>query len=888
MAKLKFKDENNEFIPVVQDVKVNGNSVFDEKDANIRLKTINNQSIVGSGNINIQGGEGEYVKYSPNQNLTTQQKTNARNNIDAVGNSQVKQQTGTSTTDVMSQKGVTDALATKQDAKPDGRTNLIARDTGKLDLKYMPSTVLGGITNGGTFDERGIIKASSYAPELDGKNIYNVQFSAYPSYYFIFAGPNPAPFFGYDFAVGDWAISLGNGWAKLNATDAVTSVNGQMGQVILNPDDIGSIQRYWGIDNRNKNLVTDAFGEVTVSDYSLGQIIVDYYQELPNVNPDLPHQNIPERARATVLHPSDEVMRYDNTELQNAFDSGEPLEHEVKIHWTPEQPYAHPQYVYFDDGSNSFGVYYDDQISPVACYWIEYYDEQTGDPVWFTFSWSEQPFSPDESGNTMLLYDTWTKVSYDSNTDTYSSEQAQWDDLPKLYAPVYVTDLLLEDDRFSKSFIWLEPKLAGEYTYFKVEPATTPETYYWGYTPSNVQADMAETNPSELSYIRNITQLNTARSVSSATGVEDMRGTIYLHKISKTGKYEDLINPVGKAGLVVSSGEIFNNYTGAFANLADGLYSHAEGYNVAVRADYAHGEGQNHDLQSTATAAHAEGKQHTVKGTYSHAEGQQNTTNGSCSHAEGSYTTAGGSNSHAEGQSTAASGICAHAEGYATSAGGDYSHTEGYSTRTSADYCHAEGYQSFAGGQYSHAEGYHTTASGQYTHAEGYETSALSYGAHSEGLSTSAVSNYSHAEGQETQARGVAAHAGGRASIANKNYSFATGYSCYANSESQAVVGQYNVVDNADENMFIVGTGYIDNTQNIVYRNGLVVRKDANIWTPGEIKVGGTDYSTGSTFVEKQSNKVTSISSSSTNDEYPTAKCVYDIVGDIESLLQGV
>ena len=65
MAKLKFKDENNNFIPVVQDIKVNSSSVFDGKDANIRLKTINNQSIVGSGNINIQGGEGEYVKYSP-------------------------------------------------------------------------------------------------------------------------------------------------------------------------------------------------------------------------------------------------------------------------------------------------------------------------------------------------------------------------------------------------------------------------------------------------------------------------------------------------------------------------------------------------------------------------------------------------------------------------------------------------------------------------------------------------------------------------------------------------------------------------------------------------------------------------------------------------------
>ena len=36
---------------------------------------------------------------------------------------------------------------------------------------------------------------------------------------------------------------------------------------------------------------------------------------------------------------------------------------------------------------------------------------------------------------------------------------------------------------------------------------------------------------------------------------------------------------------------------------------------------------------------------------------------------------------------------------------------------------------------------------------------------------------------------------------------------------------------------------------------------------------------------EDKSNKVTELSSESTNDEYPSAKCVFDLVGDIESLL---
>ena len=38
--------------------------------------------------------------------------------------------------------------------------------------------------------------------------------------------------------------------------------------------------------------------------------------------------------------------------------------------------------------------------------------------------------------------------------------------------------------------------------------------------------------------------------------------------------------------------------------------------------------------------------------------------------------------------------------------------------------------------------------------------------------------------------------------------------------------------------------------------------------------------------LETANNKVTSISSSSTDTQYPSAKCVYDIVGDIESILE--
>ena len=39
---------------------------------------------------------------------------------------------------------------------------------------------------------------------------------------------------------------------------------------------------------------------------------------------------------------------------------------------------------------------------------------------------------------------------------------------------------------------------------------------------------------------------------------------------------------------------------------------------------------------------------------------------------------------------------------------------------------------------------------------------------------------------------------------------------------------------------------------------------------------------------ENTSNKVTSLSSSSTDTQYPSAKCVYDLVGDVETLLAAI
>ena len=43
-----------------------------------------------------------------------------------------------------------------------------------------------------------------------------------------------------------------------------------------------------------------------------------------------------------------------------------------------------------------------------------------------------------------------------------------------------------------------------------------------------------------------------------------------------------------------------------------------------------------------------------------------------------------------------------------------------------------------------------------------------------------------------------------------------------------------------------------------------------------------------STGYEQTTNKVTSVSSASTDTQYPTAKCLYDLVGDVETLLAAI
>ena len=673
MAKLKFKDENDEFIPVVQDVKVNNNSVFDGKDANINLKTINNQSIVGTGNVSIDVEN--VVKTTANQGLTNQQKTNARANIEALGTENIKQSTGNSTTDIISQKGVTDLLSEKQDNMPDGTHLLISNDTGKIDLIYIPSTVLGGITNGGTFNGNGIITASSYAPELQGLVIDEVEFASYPSYYFICSAPYS--FAGFEFAVGDWAISLGNGWAKLNATDAVTSVNNKMGQVVLNYDDVGATKKSWGIDNANKNLVTDAQGNVITSDYALGQIIVDYYEELPT--------NVPATAKASVIKSSGYMAAFTEEEIQDSINNGT-VYSDFFINETLTRPTAVNSYVGVNNETVSLDMGYSmsgGELEPV--YSMGYTDENgISHDYYYSFIQQAYAYSGEE---TVYLQVGWNEILYDEETGEPYVVQIQYSDLPTLtdFAFISYGD---EDTGFINSFGHTAYHLAGEYMYVETQPSTTPKTYYWKYNPANVQSDMSEDDPASLAYIKNRTILDTTGTSSIPTGTETIKNTIYLHKISKTGRYNDLISAVGRTS---GNGEKLGDYS---TNFSRGIYGLSTGSNTQAEGNYSRCGG--YYSRASGEKSVAEGYGAVATGEGANARNINTLASGKASSAEGDTTVASGLDSHAEGAHTEASNNCTHAEGYYCVASGEFSHAEGYFTEAKSSYAHSQNYGTIA------------------------------------------------------------------------------------------------------------------------------------------------------------------------------------------------
>ena len=175
------------------------------------------------------------------------------------------------------------------------------------------------------------------------------------------------------------------------------------------------------------------------------------------------------------------------------------------------------------------------------------------------------------------------------------------------------------------------------------------------------------------------------------------------------------------------------------------------------------------------------------------------------------------------------------------------------------------------------AQGDATSAQGRASHSEGYDTKAIGYASHSEGAGTSAMTDYSHAEGVNTKTTNNFEHASGRY---NSSVSASTTFGDSGNT------------------LFSVGNGTAYNARHNAFeirQNGdIYISKDGqDVKLQDQLGGGGSSYTAGDGIditndVISVTGKVdtsaitTTITSSSTDAQVPSAKAVYDQLGGLK------
>jgi len=114
----------------------------------------------------------------------------------------------------------------KQSTSEKGQANGYAplNSSTKVDVQYLPDALVGAVIYKGTWD------AGTNTPTLPTPAPANQGF-----YYVVSA---PGTYLGITYGVGDWAISNGTAWEKVDNTQSVTSVNGLTGAVSLTTSNI--------------------------------------------------------------------------------------------------------------------------------------------------------------------------------------------------------------------------------------------------------------------------------------------------------------------------------------------------------------------------------------------------------------------------------------------------------------------------------------------------------------------------------------------------------------------------------------------------------------------------------------------------------------------------
>ena len=159
------------------------------------------------------------------------------------------------TTELNYTDGVTSNIQTQLDSKlakkPDGTNDLI--DSGnKITTTYLPDVVLGQLVYGGTVTGAGVASLSPNAKTKLGTSSASITLTndttaitgyvANEGIYYI--ASSDGSFASLGLKTGDWLLSTGSAWKKIDNTDAVTGVKGnaetdyRIGNIAIDPDDL--------------------------------------------------------------------------------------------------------------------------------------------------------------------------------------------------------------------------------------------------------------------------------------------------------------------------------------------------------------------------------------------------------------------------------------------------------------------------------------------------------------------------------------------------------------------------------------------------------------------------------------------------------------------------
>lgn len=123
---------------------------------------------------------------------------------------------------------------------------LMIGEDGKIDMSVIPDSIVGKLIYGGTFNaSTKVATLTNTAKTQLGTQEDTITFTndadpitgpqANEGIYYInsYRSLEPVQFFNLELSIGDWLISNGDTWDKIESIDSVTSVNGRVGDVVV-------------------------------------------------------------------------------------------------------------------------------------------------------------------------------------------------------------------------------------------------------------------------------------------------------------------------------------------------------------------------------------------------------------------------------------------------------------------------------------------------------------------------------------------------------------------------------------------------------------------------------------------------------------------------------